>query len=207
MRVFYPLRVKRNFEGYKILYKYNIVTSIYLFIGIYLYIYHITDHQMRNLERDPDNRNDNLSTMEVVHIIFVTLLSIVIFLSMKVAYDKIQQQWSHVTLVVIGGGPVGLLSAIIGMKTGHIVNVIIYEEKVRSDLFNQPHQIALDNVSVKFLHDIGVDFDNIEGCWQDGCFFTRIGVFIEYLLNLVQCHQIPTKVIFNKKVSVAKLFF
>ena len=106
-----------------------------------------------------------------------------------------------VTTVVIGAGPVGLISGVIACRSGKASEVLLFEEKSRNELVNRPQQIALDAKSVTFLQGLGVDFDNIEGCWQDDCFFTRIGVFEEYMLSIIAIQQVAVDVRLRYKVG------
>ena len=143
-----------------------------------------------------------LSSTTLLQTTAVTAFSVAIFVSLKMVYDILKQTWSQVTLVIIGAGPIGLLSVVIGMQTRRITKVIVFEQDCRSNLLNRPHQIGLDANSVTFLRNLDVDFDNIEGCWQNGCFFTRVGVFIEYLLDMLQCSDPENiNIRFNAKVS------
>ncbi len=107
---------------------------------------------------------------------------------------------SRVTLVVIGAGPIGLISLIAAAKCGRVSSIILYEEKSRNKLLNNNYQIALDTKSISFLRSLGIDFDNIEGCWDKGRFCTRIGVFLEYLLSTISRLDIEVDMRLKTKV-------
>ena len=68
-------------------------------------------------------------------------------------------------------------------------------------------QIALDPRSVDFLLGLGVDFDNVEGCWHNEHFFTKIGVFQEYLLSILEQKKQKVDVRVRLGTKVASLFF
>ena len=103
-----------------------------------------------------------------------------------------------------GAGPVGLTSVLISARSGKAAKIILFEEKFRNDLINRPQQIALQEKNVTFLKTLGVDFDNIEGCWQNNCFFTRMGVFQEYMLGMIyRLHShVDVDIRLNKKVTL-----
>ncbi len=122
------------------------------------------------------------------------------FLISKTTYDNFRKRWARATVVVIGAGPIGLISVLIAAKSGKAEKIILFEEKYRNDLFNRPHQIALEQKNVHFLKTLGVDFDNIEGCWQQKCFFTRIGVFQEYILSTIYRLNVTVDVRLHQKV-------
>ncbi|KAK7505285.1 hypothetical protein BaRGS_00003447, partial [Batillaria attramentaria] len=67
----------------------------------------------------------------------------------------------------------------------HVERVVLYEEETRQTLVNRDHQIALDRKTVEFLKGLDVDFDNMEGCMEKSIFYTRIGIFLEHLLNML----------------------
>ena len=135
----------------------------------------------------------------------VTILVTVAFMATKTSYEKVRQHLSRATVVVIGAGPVGLTAVLISALSGKAEKIILFDDKFRNDLINRPMQIALNDISVKFLQMLGVDFDNIEGCWQQGSFFTKLGVFEEYMLGMVYRlqYKVPVDVRLCSKVSTA----
>ena len=86
-------------------------------------------------------------------------------------------------------------------------NIIIYEEKTRSRLLGNNYQIALDTKSVQFLKTLTIDFDNIEGCWDNGIFYTKSGVFVEYLLSNIPRLDVSLDLRLNTKVSKEETLF
>lgn len=130
----------------------------------------------------------------------VTVVMTCAFVLTKTTYDRIRRRWSQVAVVVIGAGPIGLTSALIAAHSQKASRIIVYEEKARNELLCRPQQIALDSKSVMLLKSLGVDFDNIEGCWKHRSFFTRIGVFQEYLLSFFHLLQTPVEMKLKTKV-------
>ena len=133
----------------------------------------------------------------------VTMFVTFAFVATKTSYDIFRQHWSKATVIVVGAGPVGLTSVLISALSGKAERIILFDEKFRNDLINRSQQIALKEKSVKFLKVLGVDFDNIEGCWQQGTFYTKLGVFEEYMLGMVyrlHCKP-PIEIRLNSKVS------
>ncbi|ELT88967.1 hypothetical protein CAPTEDRAFT_195876 [Capitella teleta] len=130
----------------------------------------------------------------------VTVVMTCAFVLTKTTYDRMRRRLSQVAVVVIGAGPIGLTSALVAAHSQKASRVIVYEEKPRSELLCRPQQIGLDAKSVTLLSSLGVDFDNIEGCWKHKNFFTRIGVFQEYLLSQFQLLQTPVELKLKTKV-------
>ena len=147
---------------------------------------------------------DDVAPLTADGVLLQTLVITVVvtfgFLLSKTTYDNYRKRSSKATLVVVGAGPIGLTSLIIAAKSGKISRAILFEEKCSQDLVNRPQQIALEHKNVIFLQSLGVDFDNIEGCWQQHRFFTRIGVFQEYLLSLISRLPVPVDVRLRQKV-------
>ena len=138
---------------------------------------------------------------DVIQTAIITLLVSVCFVITKTAYDEVRQILSRVTLVVIGAGPIGLLSLIIAARCGRVSSIIIYEVKSRFELLNNNYQIVLDKNSVALLRTLGIDFDNMEGCWDKGTFCTRTGILLEYLLTSMARLEIPVDIRLKTKVG------
>nr|XP_019934100.1 PREDICTED: uncharacterized protein LOC109624042 [Paralichthys olivaceus] len=115
-----------------------------------------------------------------------TLVAVAVYVVVKVSLDGIRQWRTRISVLVVGSGPVGLTAALVAVRSGKVLKLTVLDERYRSALLCRPQQIALDPRSVKFLLGLGVDFDNMEGCWHDEHFFTRIGVFQEHLLSLLE---------------------
>ncbi|XP_062572350.1 uncharacterized protein LOC134234314 isoform X2 [Saccostrea cucullata] len=139
------------------------------------------------------------STMESVHDyqlqqnILITVLFLALFTGWRAFYERIKRTLCHVTVVVIGGGPVGLLSAFLALKSGRASKIVIFEEKDRKTLLNGPYQLTFDIQSVEYLKRCGIDFDNIEGCCHDNCFTTKVGVFLEYILDHLSSARVSVR--------------
>jgi hypothetical protein len=56
------------------------------------------------------------------------------------------------------------------------------------------------------LKKLHVDFDNIEGVWDDRCFYTRVGSYIEYVFSTIKQSKAVTLIHFNKKVSLFLIY-
>ncbi|XP_033625598.1 uncharacterized protein LOC117288854 [Asterias rubens] len=126
--------------------------------------------------------------VEAANAAVITALIIFCFVVCKGSFDRFKQWRVRLNVVVIGTGPIGLSAALIAAHSKRVGRIIIYEDKSRSQLISRPQQIALDSRSVAFLRRYQVDFDNMEGCWQKERFYTRIGIFQEYMMsNLQRC--------------------
>ncbi|KAM8945365.1 uncharacterized protein RCH25_048629 [Pelodytes ibericus] len=115
-----------------------------------------------------------------------TLVVVLVYVVVKLSLDGIRQWRARVPILVVGAGPVGLTAALVAVRSGKVLNLTILDERPRVSLLCRPQQIALNPWSVKFLLALGVDFDNIEGCWHNDHFFTKIGVFQEHLLSILE---------------------
>ncbi|KAK3085962.1 hypothetical protein FSP39_011386 [Pinctada imbricata] len=121
-----------------------------------------------------------------------------IFTGWKSIYEKIRRSFNDLNVVIVGAGPIGLSSAILALQTGRVSKLVIFEERQRKELVNLSYQISFDENSVNFLQSSKIDFDNIEGCWHEGCFSTRVGVYLEYIFDRLQAYRNST-VLFNTK--------
>lgn len=115
-----------------------------------------------------------------------TLAAVVVYVLLKVSLDGVRQWRARISVLVAGSGPVGLTAALVAVRSGKVLKLTVLDERCRSALLCRPQQIALDPRSVNFLLGLGVDFDNMEGCWHGEHFFTRIGVFQEHLLSILE---------------------
>ena len=129
---------------------------------------------------------------QIVQTAVVTLIISSVFFVCKTVYSFVKQRLSKATVVVIGAGPVGLVSALVSSKSRCATQILIFEDSSQHDLIERLQQVAFDEDNVAFLKKLGVDFDNIEGLWQGNSFLTRLGVFEEYLLGMV--YRLPSKV-------------
>lgn len=136
-----------------------------------------------------------------------TLLAVLVYSLLKVSVDGLRQWRARIPVLVVGSGPVGLAAALVAVRSGKVLKLTVLDERYRSALLCRPQQIALDPRSVKFLLGLGVDFDNMEGCWHNEHFFTRIGVFQEYLLSILEQkkQEVDVKVRLGTKVRTPSL--
>lgn len=142
-----------------------------------------------------------LTNYVLVQFLVLTIAVIAGFVCAKTVVDNVRRRCARLTVLVVGAGPVGLTSALIAARSGKVGKLILYEERCRHALVNRPNQVAFDSKRVAFLRRFGVDFDNLEGCWHNGCFFTRVGVYIEYLLSIVEQVGVPLDIRLDTKVS------
>ncbi|XP_028814536.1 uncharacterized protein LOC114767141 [Denticeps clupeoides] len=115
-----------------------------------------------------------------------TLLAVLVYVLVKVSLDAIRQWRARISVLIVGSGPVGLTAALVAVRSGKVLKLTVLDERYRTALLCRPQQIALDPRSVRFLLRLGVDFDNMEGCWRGEHFFTKVGVFQEHLLSILE---------------------
>ncbi|KAG8563107.1 hypothetical protein GDO81_015940 [Engystomops pustulosus] len=140
------------------------------------------------MERVEGHLNDGQEVQErlAIDTAINTLIVVLVYLVIKMSFDGIRQWRAKVSILVVGAGPVGLTAALVAVRSGKVLSLTILDERSRTSLLCRPQQIALDPRSVKFLLALGVDFDNIEGCWHNDHFFTKIGVFQEHVLSILE---------------------
>lgn len=141
-----------------------------------------------------------LESALVLHQIIISALIVTCFVCTKTLVDSLRRRHARISVVIVGAGPIGVTSLLVAARTGRASQIIVYEELNKHALFNRPHQIAFDPKSVHFLKRLGVDFDNIEGCWDMGNFYTRIGVFQEYMLTTIPKLDVPVHIRLGTKV-------
>ena len=141
------------------------------------------------------------SLLEIRDAVCITIFIVLSFILCKSSFDCIRQWRVRLNVVIIGAGPVGLTAALIAAYSKKVANIIVFEEKNRAQLFARPQQIALDSDSISFLKTLHVDFDNIEGCWQHDRFYTRIGIFQEYLLSSLERLEANVNIKLGTKVG------
>ncbi|KAK7500328.1 hypothetical protein BaRGS_00008551 [Batillaria attramentaria] len=145
--------------------------------------------------------SDMLQSVLAFQQLIISAIVVTCFVATKTLLDNFRRRQARLNVVVVGAGPVGLISLMVAAKSGRVSRIILFEEVCKMVLFNKPHQVAFDNKSVCFLRKLGVDFDNIEGCWDCGSFFTRLGVFLEYMLSIVYRLPVPVDVRLGTKVG------
>lgn len=122
--------------------------------------------------------------------VIMTAVVVIFFASVKTFYDRVRHERARVSVVVLGAGPIGLTAALLALKTRRVSKLTIYETIDKIANLKKDYQIAIDRRSVSFLRKAGVDFDNLEGCWDNKCFYTRVGIYLEYMLTtLRRCNK------------------
>ena len=103
----------------------------------------------------------------------------------KILHGMIKQHFFKASVVVVGAGPIGLISVLVASQIRCTSRLLLIEETSYYNLVSRNHQIAIQADNVKFLRNLGINFKNIEGIWQGDTFVTLLGTFEEYLLELI----------------------
>jgi hypothetical protein len=138
--------------------------------------------------------------------VLTTLLVVLVFTAIKSYYDRLRREKARVTIIVIGTGPIGVTAALAAVRTNRVTQLIFYEQEERNQVYDRNYQICLDRRSTMILKKLHVDFDNIEGVWDDRCFYTRVGSYIEYVFSTIKQSKAETLIHFNKKVSLFLIY-
>ncbi|KAL4225399.1 hypothetical protein ACF0H5_016089 [Mactra antiquata] len=162
------------------------------------------------------SRRVSKTTMECVHGDFVTRLVyedatyvswyfiitvtvVAVFVGGRKMYTNIKKNMAQLEVIVIGAGPIGLTSALIAVQCKRVNKLTLYEELSRFEVENRGYQIAIQSVNVSLLRSFGVDFDNLEGVWRDGCFYTRVGIYLEYIIQILPLYSTDVELKFRSK--------
>ncbi|WAR11349.1 hypothetical protein MAR_025529, partial [Mya arenaria] len=133
--------------------------------------------------------------------ICITISAVAVFIGTRHVFCKIRKEMAHLTVIIIGAGPIGLTAALIAVQCKRVHRLIIFEEETRSRVENRSYQITIQPSLVSFLRSYGVDFDNLEGMWQDGCFYTRVGIYLEYIIHVLPLYTTEPDIRFGTKFS------
>ena len=134
-----------------------------------------------------------------VHIL-ITVSAVAIFIGTRHVFCKIRDDMSFITVLIVGAGPIGLTTALIATQSKRVQKVIVFEDDSRHNVENRSYQICVSPPLVSFLRSYHVDFDNLEGIWNDGCFYTRVGIYLEYIINILPIYQTNIDLRFGSKV-------
>ena len=142
------------------------------------------------------------SVLALRHII-ISAIVVTVFVITKTLIENLRQRYAQLTVIVIGAGPIGLSALMVAARSCRVRRILLIEERNRQALCTvQPHQIALDVPSLKFLRSLSVDFENMEGCWHQGCFYTKAGVFQDYIISVLHRLPVPVDIRLGTKVGI-----
>lgn len=143
-----------------------------------------------------------IESIYVAQQIFISAVVIVGFICTKTIVDNYRKRHSKIFITIVGAGPVGLISLLVSARSGRATRIELFEELSKHSLLSRKYQLTFDVRSVRFLKRLQVDFDNIEGCWEYGCFFTKLSVFQEYVLSMVHKLEVPVDIRLQTKVII-----
>lgn len=133
--------------------------------------------------------------------LLLTLVAVGVFCVARLVYNKMWKVRTKLSVVVLGGGPVGVTAALVAAKSDRVRKLTIVDMEVRTQMVKRSYQLFFDTNSVAFLQTLGVDFDSIEGCRDEHGFYTGVGIFLEYCLSLLEGSEKEVKILFGQKVS------
>ena len=138
-----------------------------------------------------------------ISLYFITTISaVVVFAGAKAILNKIWRDTAQLTVIIIGAGPIGLTSAFLSVHCKRVKKLVLYEEQIKSSIEKRAYQITFQAAQVSFLRKYGIDFDNLEGLWHDGCFYTRVGIYLEYIIHVLPFYSKDIEMHFGTKVSI-----
>ena len=97
-----------------------------------------------------------MSWLGLFEVIGMTTIMSLLFVAGKEACDRLRSRYCRLTVVVLGAGPIGLLSVLLTLRSRRASRLIIYEERQQVDLFSKTHSIVLDARSVAFVRSLGI---------------------------------------------------
>ncbi|KAL3860230.1 hypothetical protein ACJMK2_010384 [Sinanodonta woodiana] len=154
-----------------------------------------------NCDMDDVARSIHSTNSHATAQLLVTVTLVAVFVGTRTILNRIRQELAQLTVVIIGAGPIGMTSALIAVQCERVSKLILIEEQSKYSLENRSYQIAFQPQIVHFLKRIGVDFDHLEGCWHHGCFYTRIGIYLEYIINILHLYSTEVEIRFNTKFT------
>ncbi|XP_045193654.1 uncharacterized protein LOC123549549 [Mercenaria mercenaria] len=129
----------------------------------------------------------------------ITLSAVAVFVGTKKIFSKVRREMAQMTVVVVGAGPIGLTSALIAVQCKRVKKLVLYEEQSKSNVERRSYQIAIQSSNVSLLRSYGIDFDNLEGLWHNGCFYTRVGIYLEYIIHVLPLYSTEVEINFGTK--------
>lgn len=161
----------------------------------------ISHLQRVTMQCDPEEiaRIMHASSSHVTMYLVFTLSALAVFVGTRKMVSRIRRDMAHMSVVVVGAGPIGLTSALIAVQCKRVQKLIIYEEDSKSSVENRSYQIAIQPSSISFLRSYGIDFENLEGLWHDGCFYTRVGIYLEYIMSILPLYSSNVEFHFKAK--------
>ncbi|XP_060587705.1 uncharacterized protein LOC132743192 [Ruditapes philippinarum] len=150
-------------------------------------------------DEDTITRIMHANYMDTSAYFLITISAVVVFMGTKIVFSKIRRDMAQSTVIIIGAGPIGLTSALIAVQCTRVRKLVLYEEHTKSNVEKRMYQITIQSQYVSFLRSYGVDFDNLEGLWKDGCFYTRAGIYLEYILHILPLYATDIDMKFGTK--------
>ena len=101
----------------------------------------------------------DLTTSTLVQTLVLTAAAAAVYSTVKSAFDRVRLASSRATVVVVGGGPVGLVAALVAARTGRASRVIVFEERDRTMLVTRSDPVTIGPRAMRFLRSPGVGID------------------------------------------------
>ncbi|XP_060570065.1 uncharacterized protein LOC132728440 [Ruditapes philippinarum] len=145
-----------------------------------------------------------IHSMNISIYFVMTFSAVAVFLGSKIILNKIRRNNAQLSVIIVGAGPIGLTSALVAVHCKRVKKLVLYEEQSKSNVEKRTYQIALQSAQVSFLRRYGVDFDNLEGLWHEGCFYTRVGIYLEYIIHILPLYSKEITMHFGTKFAREK---
>ncbi|XP_033754983.1 uncharacterized protein LOC117337937 isoform X1 [Pecten maximus] len=146
-----------------------------------------------------DMQSEFPSVNQINHSVLLTGLLVALFCVVRFLYRKTRRNWTSVNIFIIGGGPIGLVAALLAVKSKRLRKLTVIESESRRDLVKREYQVCFDIENIAFLQTVGVEFDSIEGCRDKHGFYTRVGIFLDYCLTILENSEKKIRLLFETK--------
>ena len=119
----------------------------------------------------------------------------------KSIYVHLCRKYCKISVVIVGAGPIGLTAAVIASKCEKVRKLMIIESSEYQTVINRKYQVSFGGSSINMLKNLGMELNDLDGCWDNTIFYTHVGVYLEYAFSIIKQTCPSVDVEFHTKVS------